>query len=83
MRHAVTLLGQRSSVVYNAAGQVTGQINPLGQRSTFTYTSQGPVAAVINPLNQRTTNLYLCKGSTGNYSGIEDFRGCRPVFLAL
>ena len=27
--------------------------------------------------------VYLCKGSSGNYSGIEDFRGCRPVFLAL
>jgi YD repeat-containing protein len=55
---------QRTTTVYDTAGESIAGIDPLNRRSTTVYDLAGRTLANVNPLNQRTTTVYDAAGES-------------------
>ncbi len=55
---SVDALGNRTTCIWNAAGQKTASINPLNQRTSFLYDSSSRIVATISPLGNRNSQVY-------------------------
>ncbi|WP_437202984.1 RHS repeat domain-containing protein [Planctomicrobium sp. SH664] len=71
-------MGNRTSTVYDAAGQSIAQINELNKRYSLTYDLAEQQIQQIDPLNRRITSTY---NADGNLQTRRDARGNLTTYV--